>query len=355
MVLHRVRQSKSYLQVVAFTKRYERFWVPLMLVGGLTADVLQYNALNIWEKFAVMGVYLFVSTSALVLLNDPHASERRGWRSLRLVAPFLHQFSVGGLLATSLLFYWFGGSVSVSWPIFLVLGIFILSNEFFRKHFLRPTVQVAVLSFSVCSLSAILFSFIFNSLSETVFLLSSLVSLCFMLGFVLVLTRVGHLLHRRQLMVLTVLGVFTLMSSAYFGNIIPPIPLSIRQAGIYDTPVSGSAYDTLNEAEESWIDRLIPGQTLTMKKGQPLYAFTSIFAPGDLSTTMVHRWQYYNNQTHDWEDVSVLSYPMVGGRDDGYRGYTRKTPQSAGKWRVSVETPRGQVLGRIPFTVVFSL
>ena len=345
--MKRLRQTKTYQRLTAFTKRYERFWVPFMLVAGLTGDVLQYNTLNVWEKFAIMGVYVVVSTGALLLIHDPRAMERRGLRGLRVIAPFVHQFAVGGLLATSLLFYWFSGSVSVSWPIFLALGIFILSNEFFRKHFLRPTVQVAVLSFSLCSLSAILFSFIFNSLSATTFLMGSLTSLVFMLGFVLLLTRMDHLLHRRRVMILTVLGVFATMSAAYFGNVIPPIPLSIRSAEI----VVQQGVVT----EETWIGRLIPGQEVQIKKGQPVYAYTSIFAPGDLSTTMVHRWQNYDQQTHQWVTVSILTYPMVGGRDEGYRGYSVKNSLSEGRWRVSVETLRGQVLGRIPFTIVFSL
>ncbi len=68
---------------------------------------------------------------------------------------------------------------------------------------------------------------------------------------------------------------------------------------------------------------------------------------------MVHRWQYYDDETRSWVTASALSFSIHGGRSDGYRGYSVKRSLTEGKWRVSVETVRGQVLGRIPFTIEF--
>jgi hypothetical protein len=49
--------------------------------------------------------------------------------------------------------------------------------------------------------------------------------------------------------------------------------------------------------------------------------------------------------------MSEISFHITGGRQEGYRGYSFKTNVPAGKWRVFVETPRGQVLGRYEFNV----
>ena len=46
-----------------------------------------------------------------------------------------------------------------------------------------------------------------------------------------------------------------------------------------------------------------------------------------------------------------LAYVITGGRSDGYRGYTLVNSYQNGKWRCSVETTRGQVLGRELFTI----
>jgi len=43
---------------------------------------------------------------------------------------------------------------------------------------------------------------------------------------------------------------------------------------------------------------------------------------------------------------------VVGGRDNGYRGYTFKRHVQPGRWRVEVRTETGRLLGRIPFELV---
>jgi hypothetical protein len=347
----KLRETKAYQRVTAWTKRHERYWIPLMLVGGLSGDVIQFSALNVHEKFAIQAVYVVVACGSLLLLNRPDAEQVRGLRTLRLVAPFLHQFAVGGLLSTALLFYWFSGTVSVSWPILLIVAAFMLSNEFLRAHFLRPSVQVGVLSFCLFSLASILFSFTFRSFEPATFVGAGLSSLAFMIGFVFLLARVARRQDRVRVWAGIVGAVFVLMNAAYFLNVIPPIPLSIRTAGIYhDVRRAGNDYALTGE-DEPWWQRFLPGQTVHVAPGDSLFAYTAVFAPADLSTTIVHRWQYQDSSTRAWVTKAVISFPIDGGRQDGYRGFTRMSHLLPGAWRVSVETTRGQVLGRIPFTV----
>ncbi len=227
-----------------------------------------------------------------------------------------------------------------------------LGNELVRKWFLRPTVQVGVLAFSVFSLLSIFFSHLFHSLDPVVFLLGGAASLLFMFLFVFLLVRVGQLPDKRLTMLLTIASVYALMTAAYFRNIIPPIPLAIREAGIYHNLTRAGGEYVLEGEQETWTQRLIPGQVIDADTGDVLYAYTAIFAPTDLTTTIVHNWQFYDADARQWNTVSTLPFSITGGRDGGYRGYSRKSSLATGKWRVSVETTRGQVLGRINFTVV---
>ena len=354
MLRGRIRETRLYKHIRALTHRYEKFWIPAMLLGGLASDVIQYSALDLREKFIILAAYVVVAFGALLLMSYPRAAEVKILRSLLLVAPFAHQFAVGGLLAASLLFYWFGGSFSVSWPILLIVALCMAANEFLRTHFLRPTTQVAVFTFALFSLVTILFSFVFNSLSPLLFVAGGIATVVVMAAYLVVLIRVGNLQTSRYAMWLAVLGIFALMNVGYFLNVIPPIPLSLRDAGIYADIARVNGDYVLTGQEESWIDRILPGQTLTVTANQPLYAFTAIFAPGALSTKIVHKWQHYDATIKRWVTDDALSFSIVGGRDEGYRGYSRKSHVDEGKWRVSVETPRGQVLGRIGFRVVHS-
>ncbi|MEK7079713.1 MAG: DUF2914 domain-containing protein, partial [Patescibacteria group bacterium] len=65
----------------------------------------------------------------------------------------------------------------------------------------------------------------------------------------------------------------------------------------------------------------------------------------------VHHWEHYNEVTKHWVDEGHITFAISGGRDGGYRGYSEKDNLASGKWRVTVETLEGQVIGRISFHV----
>ena len=81
-------------------------------------------------------------------------------------------------------------------------------------------------------------------------------------------------------------------------------------------------------------------------------SYTAIFAPTELSTTIVHQWQRYDEAAERWVDDQRSMYAARGGRQEGYRGYSYRTILEASRWRVIIETVRGQELGRIHFKVV---
>ena len=82
-----------------------------------------------------------------------------------------------------------------------------------------------------------------------------------------------------------------------------------------------------------------------------MYAYSSVFAPTALSTHIVHHWEH--KEGGQWATVSTVPFSIVGGRDGGYRGYSELPVFAEGEWRISVETTRGQLIGRESFVVVF--
>ncbi len=323
-----------------------------MLVGGFLVDVLQYKTLDINQQFAVMAVYVAVIAGSLLVTVSPRAAEVRALRGVSLAAPFALPLSIGALLSASLVFYWFGGAFSASWPIIVAVAALMMSNEFLREQFLRPTVQVAVFAFALFSISTIWSSYLFNSLEPRTFVTAGVVSSAFMVAFALALSRVGGLSRRLPQMLASIATVFVAMVGAYFLNVIPPIPLAIRDAGIYhDVERHGNEYALTGE-DETWVEKILPGQTIHVSGNEALFAYVSVFAPADLSATIVHKWQRYEAVSRSWVTEASLSYAITGGREDGYRGYSRKSHLTSGTWRVSVQTARGQTLGLIPFVVV---
>lgn len=353
MVLGRIKGTQTYQRIAAFVHRGERFFMPGMLVGGMATDVLQFHTLSIQTTFTIMGVYTLVCAVTMIIMAIPPHEERRVLRYVQLVAPFLQQFTIGAMLSTAMLFYWFSGDVAVSWPIIGLLAVFMLSNEVLRHVVTKPHVQAVVFYFAFFSLAAVFAAYVVNSLHPLVFVLGGLASLVVMGIFLRVFIRAGGLEAKRRQLWIAVVAVFAVMNLAYFTNIIPPIPLSLRDAGMYYSVVRENGEYTLVGEEETWFEKLIPGQNLAIHEGDPVYAYTAIFAPADLSTTMVHRWEYYDPTTQAWETMSLLSFSVTGGRSEGFRGYSYKRALREGKWRVTVQTERGQVLGRMYFRLSY--
>ncbi|TSC70466.1 MAG: hypothetical protein G01um101449_354, partial [Parcubacteria group bacterium Gr01-1014_49] len=123
-------------------------------------------------------------------------------------------------------------------------------------------------------------------------------------------------------------------------------------AGVYHQVWrAAGAYLARSETGQSWQVRLLGfAPTLHVVSGEPLFAYTSVFAPTRLVTTIVHRWQWYDPAQELWVTKANIAYPILGGRDGGYRGYSTMLVEESGEWRVSIETGEGRIITRLPFT-----
>lgn len=99
-------------------------------------------------------------------------------------------------------------------------------------------------------------------------------------------------------------------------------------------------------------EQRLPGVAITelslTELQQGLYAYTSVRAPRGLKEQIYHEW------IHNGQSVERIPLNISGGREQGYRAWTRKQqfPQDAvGKWKIRVVTDSGQLLGAIRFTV----
>jgi len=329
-------------------ERYRHLLPSVLLAGGFFVDVLTFRTLRTDVTFALLGGYALAAAGGVAL-------GERGSGAMRKAMPMVVQFAFGALLSSAFLFYWFGGAVAASWPVMLIVVALMAFNEAFRRVFLRPSIQFGVFAFVLFSYFTLLFPYMLQSLSAWVFLLGGAVATGVSLLLAEIATRTNAawrpLKRRFRLTAVCTYAAFVIL---YFLNVIPPIPLSIRDAGAYhDVSVRDGQY-ILRAEPEDFLSRLWPGQTLRLERGEDgrIFAYTAIYAPTDLSTTIVHAWQRYDGTAGRWTDAGRSTYATRGGRQEGYRGYSYRTIQTPGRWRVIVETVRGQELGRIHFKVV---
>lgn len=84
-------------------------------------------------------------------------------------------------------------------------------------------------------------------------------------------------------------------------------------------------------------------------RARGLYAFTAVHAPLGLNEHIRHVWR------HEGKVVDEIDLTIQGGRDQGYRAWSRKQhfgTDIAGEWQVDVVTDAGQRLGVIRFEVI---
>ncbi len=319
---------------------------------GFAVDTMILKRIDLLVSNALLITYLSIVAVSMILLHR-FASKPPVWPPLRTFAewiPFFAQFAFGGMFSGFLIFYSQAGSLIASWPFLTLIIVLILANEFLRSYQVRLTYQSVLLFFCLFSFSIYAVPIVTGQMSTLMFELSGALAAAVFAGFMALLGFIDIRRVRMSLgpILLGTATVYALITALYFSNILPPIPLALKDIGIYHSVTrQGDTYVAAVEGGH-WYERL-RGVTVSVPPGGSLTAYSSVFAPTKLATSIVHRWERYMNG--QWVTVSTIPFGITGGRDGGYRGYSELTTLTAGEWRVSVETVRGQLIGRERFTV----
>lgn len=341
-------------KIKAFIARYQHHLSIGSFLVGFTVDTIILKRIDLLISNLLLYTYLAVVIVMMVLLHyvAAHPARRLWWQHTVVWFPFIAQFAFGGMFSGFLIFYSQSGSVITSWPFLLLLVGLVITNEFMRKYHTRLAFQTLLLFFCLFSFAIYTLPILMGRMGEDVFELSGFAALFAVSLFVGALSFVDYHRVKDSLrnIILGCLVIYGFITALYFSNVLPPIPLALKSIGVYHSVVRSGADYLVTEEPQHWYGRLF-GSTVHMDDNDTIYAFSSVFAPTSLSTLVVHEWQYYDPFA-GWITESRVPFPINGGRDGGYRGYTANGPLSPGMWRVNVETERGQLIGRITFTVV---
>jgi len=341
-----------YRKIKHWYEKYERILIPGTLILGIIFDAITFSSINTNTAFLLLLIYLGIAGIVIIFANAYDQGYLRWLRYLRLASPLIVQFTFGALLSGVFIFYFFSGTISVSWPFVLALVLIMISNDVFRHYYQMAIVHISVYFFILLSCLSVMLPFLFNSIDPKFFVLAGIASLLLMFGYVVLLTWIAPD-HRAQrtTFAASIMTIFVIFNAMYFLNVIPPVPLSLREAVVaHSIERAGEGY-TLAVEMQPVIDRVMPGYTFHKEEGGSVSVYTAIFAPGNLQTRITHHWQRYDEAAQQWVSEDRLSFAISGGRKEGFRGFSTKTAVPYGKWRVDVETERGQVLGRVRFDV----
>ena len=336
--------------------RNERRVSSVSLFGGFVFNALTLKRVDFfWENFWVV-IHLLVVALCIILINrnenNPQAEKDPGRFHFWLIT--IVQFFFGGLLSTYIVFYFRSTTFSVTWPFLFLLAIAFLANESLRKHSTRLTFQISLFFLSVLSFAIFIVPVFFHKIGDGVFIVSGIASLVILMFFLYGLRSFARerFKKNKRWLAFSIVTIFTLVNVLYFSNLIPPIPLSLKDGAIYHEVVKdGNGNYLVRDEVRGWLDYFKIHQSIHVLPGDVLYAYSAIFSPALFNTDIIHEWQLYDESSQSWITTNQVILSALGGREGGFRTYSKKSGITPGKWRVNVETRKGQVIGRLQFNV----
>ena len=256
------------------------------------------------------------------------------------------QFCFGSMFSALVVCY-FKSSGSISSLILVLLLAFLLvGNEFLQKKYESFGVSLAFF----CLLGTMFMNFSIPHLVHRIgfiwFLLSTLVSFCICF-FIWKISRYG----KKMLVAPIVISVA--LVAAYIMNWVPPVPLVMKQQIVCQN------FERKNFSCD--VDKPTFLQTIGVKlpsvhkeEGREVYFLSSVYAPAELRAELEYRWFKRDETSGEYKLVDKVSTGRMqirGGRESGYRSFTKKKNIPSGRYRVETAYKGGAVIGSSKFEV----
>jgi len=331
-----------------------------IFLAGFIFDALMLP--DIEHPFARYVVFSYLCIIAIAIMfrewlvsrNTASESEQK----IYSVVTFCISYFSGSALSFVFIYAIRSAQLSVSWPLFLILLVCIFANEFVSTHDFRFTLDVGIL------LIATLFYIVFN---VPLFLkvqnditfgisigLTVIIFLCYI--FILKFSSENAYDNAGRGYALA-LGIPMFVAMLYFLNVLPAVPLSLTNAGVYHNMVRNVNGEFVAQKENDtrrFAKYLTPIYHLT-PYDNAVYFFSAVNAPAELTAPISYTWEFFDLKNNRWVSYDKpITFTLAGGREDGYRAYSQKENIIEGLWRVTVKVDNNRIIGRFKFQIVKS-
>ena len=342
-----------------YYEKNERGIAVLSFVAGFVFDIVTLSRIDSWLSIGQQILYLVVIAMALTqmfleqggpqLELDKMFSLKRWYYQYRTA---IVHFLFGSLLNLYTIFFFKSSSLLVSFSFLVFLVLLLVANESKRFKSKGLPFKFAMLSLCVLSFFAYVIPILVGSIGLLVFLASMLVGCLPLIGLAWrVRARAPQLapLASKQIQLplsLVLLAFFIL----YYFRVIPPVPLSIPFIGVYHAVERTDQGYRLSHERPPWRFWHNGDQDFIARPGDRVYVFFRIFSPTRFSDQVLMRW-YWKDGARGWTLQDSIPIKIVGGREQGFRGYGFKSKYQPGDWKVQIETTDAREIGRVYFDV----
>lgn len=337
-----------------FREKYEHQLEVVFFIGGFAFDAIMVSEVD--DPFAIVQqcFYLFI-VAALIhfeILYRMHKWRPQGkmvrlWEYRNLLLHFL----LGTLLNIYSIFYIKSASLIAS-LVFLALMVgMMLANELPMIKSSKVSFKVGLFAICLFSFISILYPLLLGFVGWVPFGLSVVTTAAvFYLQFHLLKKKLPDQNTVLRATVVPGISVLLVFSLFYTMGWIPPVPLSVKEQGVYHSVERADGKYYLSTDKIWWKFWQSGDQDFRAEPGDKLYFYAQIYSPARFADQVYVQWSW-KNPRKGWQSFDRIPLKIVGGRKEGYRGFAVKTNYQPGDWRVQVETAMGQEISRTYFTV----
>ncbi len=325
---------------------------------GFVVDIITLTKIDFINGIFVLGIYLSIALFLIILMNY---GDYRGIKSKLIwkiynYAPLFLQFVFGALLSGFVVYYTLSASFFVSWPFLILIYIFFFLNEKIEKYYEKFEFQISIFFLSFFSFMIFFFPALVQKTGRDIFIASGALTILLIYWILKFIFKIIPILKKKKWKILRNLSiVFIIFNISYFSNIIPPVPLSVKESEIaHWVGRNKEGKYSITDEVKKFDFKSLKSEILNIyhkRPGERVYFFVAVYAPNKLKTKIIHKWYYYNEMKKEWEFIQEVSYKIIGGSKTGYRGYSFLTDPAEGKWKIDVTTEDGLIIHREKFRV----
>ena len=354
-----IPQTSLFERLKLYMEQHERRIAVISFAAGFIFDIVTTGRIDAWGLIAQQLVYLAVILAILLhsfyMEGEPApdaATRSRFWRLYDEFHVAVLHFLLGSLLSLYTIFFFKSSSLFASFGFLGVLLVLLVANESRRFKALGLPVRFTLFSLCLLSFSASVVPIAFGSVGVFVYLVSLLagcIPIALVYRRILIHTPYRELQARKQILVPfgATLAVFLLL---YLFRLIPPVPISIPFMGVYHNVERIEEHFVLSHERPFWRFWHNGDQDFYAQPGDRVFVYFRIFSPARFADQVTMRW-YWKDGPRGWTLQDAIPINILGGREEGFRGYGVKANYQPGDWQVQVETTDGREIGRIYFAI----
>ncbi|MCG3205585.1 MAG: hypothetical protein KCHDKBKB_02307 [Elusimicrobia bacterium] len=345
--------AEKFIRIKTFLIKHSNI---VFFVGGFLFDSLTLVRIDSTLDLAIQMAYLILLVVLITLkarfdnrLWQPPAWLQKLWTYESEAVHFFY----GGLLSAYVIFYFKSTTFSRSFFFLALVVILMFLNEMPQIRRVGATMRLGLYSFCLISFLNYFLPVLIGQMGGLIFGAAWLLSASLTIALVNLIAKFTPEPQKNRWR----LGwppalILILVALLYSVKLIPPVPLSMQYAGIFQNVTRENNHFKLTyEKPPFYAFWRKDNRHFRARPGDEIYCFTRVFAPRRFTHQIYLSWFKKDVTTGRWQVSDRIPLLVFGGRDQGYRGYAKKSNYEEGEWRVDVQTEDGRTLGGIKFEV----